>query len=63
MPRSFLTKLTSAQDVFTFRDFILLPGRSEVEPGASVPGAGHMLMLEQNSDEIADIIIRWLDTI
>jgi IMP dehydrogenase len=34
LPRSFLTKLTSAQDVFTFRDFILLPGRSEVEPAA-----------------------------
>ncbi len=33
MPSSFLTKLNSAQSVFTFRDFILLPGRSEVEPG------------------------------
>ncbi|HUI23058.1 MAG TPA: IMP dehydrogenase [Nitrososphaerales archaeon] len=33
MPTSFLTKLDSARDVFTFRDFILLPGRSEVEPG------------------------------
>ncbi|MDG6957610.1 MAG: guanosine monophosphate reductase [Nitrososphaerota archaeon] len=32
MPRSFLRKLDDAQDVFTFRDFILLPGRSEVEP-------------------------------
>ena len=32
MPSSFLTKLNSAQDVYTFRDFILLPGRSEVEP-------------------------------
>jgi IMP dehydrogenase len=28
----FLSKLSSAQNVFTFRDFILLPGRSEVEP-------------------------------
>ena len=32
MPTSFLTKLKSARDVYTFRDFILLPGRSEVEP-------------------------------
>ena len=32
MPTSFLWKLKNAQDVFTFRDFILLPGRSEVEP-------------------------------
>lgn len=32
MQSSFLTKLGSAQSVFTFRDFILLPGRSEVEP-------------------------------
>jgi IMP dehydrogenase/GMP reductase len=29
----FVSKLNSARDVFTFRDFILLPGRSEVEPG------------------------------
>jgi IMP dehydrogenase/GMP reductase len=28
----FLTKLKSARDVYTFRDFILLPGRSELEP-------------------------------
>lgn len=34
MSSSFLSKLKSAQSVFTFRDFILLPGRSEVEPGA-----------------------------
>jgi IMP dehydrogenase len=34
LPSSFLTKLKSAQEIFTFRDFILLPGRSEVEPGA-----------------------------
>jgi len=27
-----LSKLKSARDVYTFRDFILLPGRSEVEP-------------------------------
>jgi IMP dehydrogenase/GMP reductase len=32
LPNSFLTKLNSAQNVFTFRDFILLPGRSEAEP-------------------------------
>lgn len=32
LPSSFLAKLSSAQNVFTFRDFILLPGRSEVEP-------------------------------
>ena len=34
MPVNFLSKLISARDVFTFRDFILLPGRSEVEPSA-----------------------------
>jgi IMP dehydrogenase/GMP reductase len=32
LPSRFLSKLDSAQNVFTFRDFILLPGRSEVEP-------------------------------
>ncbi len=32
MSNSFLSKLSSARNVFTFRDFILLPGRSEVEP-------------------------------
>jgi IMP dehydrogenase/GMP reductase len=32
LPARFLTKLKSARDVYTFRDFILLPGRSEVEP-------------------------------
>ncbi|MDG6925301.1 MAG: guanosine monophosphate reductase [Nitrososphaerota archaeon] len=32
MPLSFVSKLKNASDVFTFRDFILLPGRSEVEP-------------------------------
>ena len=32
MPARFLKKLDSAQAVHTFRDFILLPGRSEVEP-------------------------------
>ena len=31
---TFLNKLEGARDVFTFRDFILLPGRSEVEPGS-----------------------------
>jgi IMP dehydrogenase len=34
LPHGFLTKLDSARNVFTFRDFILLPGRSEVEPNA-----------------------------
>ena len=33
LPSVFLSKLNSAQNVYTFRDFILLPGRSEVEPG------------------------------
>ncbi|MDG7011425.1 MAG: guanosine monophosphate reductase [Nitrososphaerota archaeon] len=33
MPSGFLSKLNGARNVFTFRDFILLPGRSEVEPG------------------------------
>jgi IMP dehydrogenase len=33
LPRSILGKLEAAQDVFTFRDF-LLPGRSEAEPGS-----------------------------
>jgi len=33
LPSSFLAKLNSAREVFTFRDFILLPGRSVVEPG------------------------------
>ncbi|MDA4120758.1 MAG: IMP dehydrogenase [Thaumarchaeota archaeon] len=32
LSNNFLAKLSSAQNVFTFRDFILLPGRSEVEP-------------------------------
>lgn len=32
MPQSFVTKLKSASQAFTFRDFILLPGRSDVEP-------------------------------
>lgn len=32
MPLSFVSKLKNASDVFTFRDFILLPGRSDVEP-------------------------------
>jgi IMP dehydrogenase/GMP reductase len=32
LPRSFLTKLKSARSVYTFRDFILLPGRSMAEP-------------------------------
>jgi IMP dehydrogenase/GMP reductase len=34
LPSGFVSKLNSAQNIFTFRDFILLPGRSEVEPGA-----------------------------
>jgi IMP dehydrogenase/GMP reductase len=32
LPTGFVGKLVSAQPVFTFRDFILLPGRSLVEP-------------------------------
>jgi len=32
LPLSFDSKLKNASNVFTFRDFILLPGRSEVEP-------------------------------
>jgi IMP dehydrogenase len=32
LPLNFYGKLTSARDVFTFRDFVLLPGRSDVEP-------------------------------
>ena len=32
LPSAFLSKLKSARDVYTFKDFILLPGRSEVEP-------------------------------
>ena len=31
-PLSFVSKLKNASNVFTFRDFILVPGRSEVEP-------------------------------
>ncbi|MDG6985277.1 MAG: guanosine monophosphate reductase [Nitrososphaerota archaeon] len=34
MPSPFVSKLNSAQNVYTFRDFILVPGRSEVEPGS-----------------------------
>jgi len=33
LPTGFLSKLKSARYAYTFRDFILLPGRSEVEPG------------------------------
>ena len=33
MPGSFVSKLDNARSVFTFRDFILLPGRSKTEPG------------------------------
>ena len=32
MPNGFLRKLDSARPVFTFRDFILLPGKSRTEP-------------------------------
>ena len=32
MPTSFLSKLRDATDVYTFRDYMLLPGRSDVEP-------------------------------
>ena len=34
LPSPFVSKLNSAQNVYTFRDFILVPGRSEVEPGS-----------------------------
>jgi len=33
LPGSFVSKLDEAKSVFTFRDFILLPGRSKTEPG------------------------------
>jgi IMP dehydrogenase len=32
LPKGFVAKLESARPVFTFRDFILLPSRSQVEP-------------------------------
>jgi IMP dehydrogenase len=32
LPGSFVSKLDEAKNVFTFRDFILLPGRSRAEP-------------------------------
>ncbi len=32
MPIDFYSKLVNASGVYTFRDFVLLPGRSEVEP-------------------------------
>ena len=32
LPVSFVSKLKNASNVFTFRDFILVPGRSEIEP-------------------------------
>src|SRR2546428_9304882 len=32
LPKSSLTKLKGAANVYPFRDFILLPGRSELEP-------------------------------
>jgi IMP dehydrogenase len=32
LPQSFVAKLKTASQAYTFRDFILLPGRSEVEP-------------------------------
>jgi IMP dehydrogenase len=34
LPPSFVTKLKNASQAYTFRDFILLPGRSEVEPNS-----------------------------
>ena len=33
LPPSFVSKLNGAKNVFTFRDFILLPGKSRAEPG------------------------------
>jgi IMP dehydrogenase len=32
LPTDFYSKLVNAQGVYTFRDFVLLPGRSDVEP-------------------------------
>ncbi len=32
MPIDFYSKLVNASEVYTFRDFVLLPGRSDVEP-------------------------------
>ncbi len=32
MPADFYSKLVNARGVYTFRDFVLLPGRSDVEP-------------------------------
>ena len=32
MPIDFYNKLHKAKDVYTFRDFILLPGLSKIEP-------------------------------
>ena len=32
MPIDFYNKLNKAKDVYTFRDFILLPGLSKIEP-------------------------------
>ncbi|MGI0079222.1 MAG: IMP dehydrogenase, partial [Nitrososphaerales archaeon] len=32
MPIDFYSRLVNASGVYTFRDFILLPGRSDVEP-------------------------------
>ena len=39
----------------------MAPRRTSVLwPTADIVGNGHMLMLEQNSDEIAAIILDWL---
>jgi len=32
LPKAFLSRITGASNVFTFRDLMLLPGRSEAEP-------------------------------
>lgn len=34
MPADFYSKLVNARGVYTFRDFVLLPGRSDVEPSS-----------------------------
>ena len=34
MPINFYNRLVGAKGVYTFRDFILLPGKSDIEPGA-----------------------------
>ena len=49
--REFVAKLTAAGG--TARHLVL--------PDSGVTGNSHMLFMEDNSDEIADLLIRWLD--